>query len=526
MKPAVLAATTVLVAGGLAAQPAPQAYTLTMTSGGDTLAIEQVVRTSDRLSVDMLVREQGVRFHFDVDLTPDAVAKSITNRFYRDPAAPEPTQVISVHFDGDSARVSIRGDRTRDLAVAAQDGALPWVFPSNALIEQALLRSRALGHRVDTIPVFNVANGQVAEAVVEWAGDTTAEVRLAEAVLTASLGPDGLLEGIDFPSGRRRVTRESAFRPLPIEAIDYGAPPGAPYTAEEVTVETPEGISLTGTLTLPSRPRPGSPAVVTISGSGRTDRDLRLPGVGGYRGFRDIADTLTRAGIAVLRLDDRGVNGSDPGPTDATFVDEVADIRAALAHLRARPDIDRERLGLVGMSQGGIVATLVAEEEPDLAAVVLIATPAYVGHRALEAQRVASLNPAYVTSEEERRAALQGSRRADSARAARDPNLRFLMEYDPIPAARGLRSPVLVVQGETDRQVTPEQAGVLAHAIEEAGNRRVTLAMLPGVNHLLLDDSEGWPSGHRSLPSKRVSSGALGVLTDWLVSCLGREASR
>ena len=138
--------------------------------------------------------------------------------------------------------------------------------------------------------------------------------------------------------------------------VDYSAPPGAPYEAIAVTVPSPAGHTLAGTLTLPkgaSRAHPVA-AIVTITGSGPEDRDEALPGVDGYRPFRQFADSLGRRGIAVLRMDDRGYGESTGKHKGATSADFADDIRAGLAYLRTRPEIDAKRLGLLGHSEGGL----------------------------------------------------------------------------------------------------------------------------------------------------------------------------
>jgi len=127
---------------------------------------------------------------------------------------------------------------------------------------------------------------------------------------------------------------------------------------------------LSGTLTRPRGTGARVPVVVTITGSGPQDRDGRLAGINGYRPFRALADTLGRRGVAVLRFDERGVGGSTGTYAGATTQDFAADVRAALAWLRTRPDVDPRRLALLGHSEGGIVAPMVAATD-SVAAVVL-----------------------------------------------------------------------------------------------------------------------------------------------------------
>lgn len=515
----ILLGITTLLPSTAGAQAAPEAYSFYTIQDGDTLAVEQVIRTDEQVNVDMLVRQQGVRFMFTLELGPDATVRRVTNRFYRQPQDEEPTQVVSASFRGDSVDVEISGNRSMTRTVATLPGALPWIRPSHALLEQALLRSRSMSGSVDSIPFFNIANGETTTATVVWEGPDTATLRFAEATISADVREDGSLGELLFRGEGIRAIRKDALERLPMEEVDYGPPEGAPYRAEDVTVRTPAGLSLSGTLSLPYPANSKVPGVVTITGSGPQDRDERVPGVGGYRPFWEIADTLARIGIATLRLDDRGINDSDAGPAGATFVDLTEDVRAAVAYLRARVEIDGERIALVGHSQGGLIAPRIAAEDSTLAGIVLLAAPGYVGSKVLEAQRWADLNPRYV-QEHERAEAVERSRRADAGRAERNPNLRALMRYDPLPTARRLRVPVLILQGATDRQVTPEQADTLARAIRDSGNPDVTVRRFPAVNHLFLRDPGGWSSGYASLPEKGVSREVLGAIADWLADRL------
>ena len=201
--------TLVFTVAAAATQSAPSVYVLHMLEGQDTVSTERVTRSGDRVDVDMLVQQQGVRFVFTLELTGDAGLRRVTNRFFRQSSDAEPTQVVVVTFEGDSASVEISGNVSRTMRVAAPPGALPWIFPSNALIEQALLRSKALGGQT-AIPFFNVANGQSTTAELEWEEANTATVQFAEAVMTAELGGNGLLDAISFRAGGRRVERTAA----------------------------------------------------------------------------------------------------------------------------------------------------------------------------------------------------------------------------------------------------------------------------------------------------------------------------
>ena len=300
---------------------------------------------------------------------------------------------------------------------------------------------------------------------------------------------------------------------------DYGTSWGAPYTAEEVTVHTPAGLALIGTLTVPEEREGPVPAVVTITGSGAQDRDERMVSED-YRPFRQIADTLARRGIATLRLDDRGVNESDPGPPGATAADLADDVRAALAYLRERADIDGKRLGVIGHSAGGAIAPMVAATDSSLAAVVLLAGPAYTLGRINEFQVEAMIEGIATFSSEEQRDARRQAERARKERAQQDPWFRAALEYDPLPTARQVDAPVLILQGESDQQISSEQADTLAKAFREGGNNDVTVVKFPDTNHLFLADPDGWPGAYDELPSYDVRPAVLGALADWLAGRL------
>jgi len=293
----------------------------------------------------------------------------------------------------------------------------------------------------------------------------------------------------------------------------YAAPADANYSARDVSLETADGRTLAGTLTLPGHGQP-APAIVMVTGSGLQDRDEHIRGVGRfYRPFRQVADTLTRRGIATLRLDDPGVGGSDPFPPGATPFTYGDDIAAALAFLRGTPDIDPDRLGILGHSEGAVVAPYVAATDSLLRAVVLLAAPAYTLERINAFQRgkrfeLGGMTPAQAAAEVERTA------RGAELQAAGDPWRGAVWKYDPLPAARAIRAPVLLVHGESDTRVTADQSDTLAVAVREGGNPDVTVHIVPGVTHFMLRVPGGATSGGKA---DQVAPEVLGLIADWLV---------
>jgi dipeptidyl aminopeptidase/acylaminoacyl peptidase len=231
--------------------------------------------------------------------------------------------------------------------------------------------------------------------------------------------------------GRSATQRDTTSK------TDYSAPAGAPYTAENVTVPTPRGYTLAGTLTLPrgaSRSHP-APAIVTISGTGPQDRDEYL-GLVGYRPFRQIADSLGRRGIAVLRMDDRGVGQSGGTFKGTTHQEFAEDARAGLAYLRTRKEIDTTRLGLVGHSEGAIDAPIVAVQEPSLRALVLLAGDARPLRGAVQSQleNMARHNTKLTAAQQD--SALAAVPRVLDSIAKVDRYMAGMMSYDPSVTAR------------------------------------------------------------------------------------------
>jgi len=310
--------------------------------------------------------------------------------------------------------------------------------------------------------------------------------------------------------------------PAPTPKPDYSAPADAPYTAEDVLVTTPGGFTLAGTLTLPkgaSRSKPVG-AIVTVTGSGPEDRDENI-GLPGYRPFRQIADSLGRRGIAVLRMDDRGTGASGGTFKGATSADFAEDIRAGLAYLRTRPEIRADRLGVLGHSEGAIIAPMVADKEPKLRAIVLLAGIAEPGRSALYFQMKNGVEHNAKLTPAERDAQIAAINGKIDAMAAADPWMKFFFTYDPAATMRRVKTPVLILTGSRDQQAVPEQNPKIEAAFKEGGNKDVTARILPDLNHLFVHDTDGFPGNYAKLPAPvMVSSEVVEMVTDWLVKHL------
>jgi len=430
-------------------------------------------------------------------------------------------------FQGDSVILQIRTDTvSKEQRIGTKAGAMPFVNPSFLLIELALRRARILGGDSVELPLFSVSGGQTIPLPIRRLGADSVLILLGGVPVRLAVNGAGAILGGQIPSQGLTVAVSDRSDPRFFRAVkvDYSAPAGAPYTAVDVRVPTSAGHVLAGTLTIPagaSRAKP-VPAIVTITGSGAEERDESIGIVRDYRPFRQIADSLGRRGIAVLRMDDRGYGESGGKFMGATSQDFADDIRAGLQYLRTRPEIDGGRLGLVGHSEGGMIAPVVAVAEPSLKGIVLLAGPAFKGRPIIEyQQRYAIERDTTLNTPAKRDTAIAKAGRAlDSLMV--EPWMHFFLDYDPAVTARKVRVPVLILQGATDRQVTADQAPALERAFKEGGNRSVTMRVFPETNHLFLPDPDGSPAGYTKLPSSRVRPEVVGTLVDWLVRMLAK----
>ena len=244
-------------------------------------------------------------------------------------------------------------------------------------------------------------------------------------------------------------------------------------------------------------------------------------GIEGYRPFRQIADSLARRGIATLRMDDRETGASGGTFKGSTSADFGEDARAGLAYLRTRPEIRSDRLGVLGHSEGAVITPMVAEKEPKLRAIVLLAGVANPARSALHFQ-IKNLYDHDTSLTPEKRADLIAATpsRIDGMMAA-DPWMKFFLTYDPAATMRRVKTPVLILTGSNDQQAAPEQVPLMEAAFKAGGNKDVTARVLPGLNHLLVQDADGFPGNYSKLPPPvMVRADVVQIITDWLVKRL------
>ena len=306
--------------------------------------------------------------------------------------------------------------------------------------------------------------------------------------------------------------------PTPTPKPDYSAPADAPYVAEEVAVKTPAGHTLAGTLTLPKSASRSHPvgAIVTITGSGPQDRDENI-GLQGFRPFRQLADALGRRGIAVLRMDDRGTGASGGTFKGSTSADFAEDVRAGLAYLRTRPEVRADRLAVLGHSEGALIAPMVAEKETTLRAIVLLAGIAKPGRTALYFQLKNQIEHDTKLTPEMRDSKIAEIDKRIDAMMAADPWMKFFLTYEPATTMRRVKTPVLILTGSRDQQAVPAEVALQEAAFKEGGNKDITARVVPDVNHLFVQDTDGFPPNYSKLPPPvMMRADVVEMIVDWL----------
>lgn len=357
--------------------------------------------------------------------------------------------------------------------------------------------------------------------------------------------------GIPFPLTLRKTIKEVVHKPqTPIEPL--------PYISEEVTISdnSQNKVSLSGTLTLPDSTGI-FPAIILIAGSGPNDRDETIFG---HKPFYVISDYLTRNGFAVLRYDKRGVGKSTGDYSKATISDFVTDASNALEYLKSRKEIDSSKIGMLGHSEGGIIAPMVASKSSDVKFLVLLAAPGTKGieivldqnenslkHQGIEPE---TINRLQLTNREIFESLLVWSGSENDRTALRD-RLSYLWEQLPIliklklekePYLRaqfnamitpGYRSflatdpkdylslvscPVLAINGENDVQVPAlKNLEAIKHHIQKGGNYKVETKSYPLLNHLFQESITGQPDEYAKI-DQTISPQILSDITNWIKS--------
>lgn len=381
------------------------------------------------------------------------------------------------------------------------------------------------------------------------------EAKMIGLVYEGQLSSDGLKISGTFKQGPTEL-------PLNLER-DYiyiatkPQEPKKPYPYNEVEVSymnEEDGVKLAGTLTIPQGEGPFT-AVLLITGSGAQDRDESLLG---HKPFLILADYLTRQGIAVLRVDDRGIGGTNGDFLNSTSADFAKDVFAGVEFLKSRQDVDSSQIGLIGHSEGGLIAPMVAVRSEDVGFIVLMAGPGIPGDqisylqtelinrgsgvsedviqktRSQQEQMFKILNEAadnkvaaeklraYLSEAvqdltEEEREQIGDIDLYIDMQLMQVPWLRFFVSYDPVPTLRKVKCPVLAINGAKDVQVPPkENLQAIEAALKAGGNTDYTVIELPDLNHLFQTCETGLPTEYGSI-QETISPVALKTIGDWIL---------
>ena len=317
-----------------------------------------------------------------------------------------------------------------------------------------------------------------------------------------------------------------------------------PYREEEVTyANKAAGNTLAGTLTIPPGKGP-FPAVLLISGSGPNDRDET---VFGHKPFLVLSDYLTRKGIVVLRVDKRGVGKSTGDLAHATTADFATDAEAGVQYLKTRAEADPRRIGLIGHSEGGTVAPMLAAGDPGVRFIVLMAGPGVPGDqiiveqgRLIEEAAGATKEKAAQDADKQRELFALVEKEKDDAVLGKElreklagrvpdaqidvaiqqltsPWMRYTLTYDPATALRKVACPVLALNGEKDLQVSAAQnLPAIKKALEEGGNKQIEIDEMPGLNHLFQTAKTGSPTEYAQI-EETISPVALVKVASWIL---------
>lgn len=400
------------------------------------------------------------------------------------------------------------------------------------------------------------ARGIKAESVAFKDGKLTVAVKSIGVEFEGELSKDGSeIKGEWRQSGSNLALTLKRLEKEPTFARPQDPKRPYPYRDEEVAYENQKaGVKFGGTLTLPKGDGP-FPAALLITGSGPQDRDESLLG---HRPFLVLADHLTRKGIAVLRVDDRGVGKSTGSTTNSTTADFADDALAGIAYLKTRKEIDSKKIGLIGHSEGGLVAPLAASKSADVAFVVLMAGTGITGEEILYLQgrlinqankatdkaiaeqvRIQKLLFGIVKETKDNKEAIKRFEEAwekelakmtdkekedakkaplkKQLEAVTSPWFRYFLTYDPLPALRKTKCPALAICGEKDLQVPPkENLPAIEKALKEGGNKDVTIREFPGLNHLFQTCKTGALSEYAVI-EETFAPAVLEAISEWVL---------
>lgn len=371
------------------------------------------------------------------------------------------------------------------------------------------------------------------------------------------LGSDNIIVGT-FRQGGQSFPMNLSREKIEKEKLKRPQEPSKPYPyySEDITFENKlAGIKLAGTLTLPTK-EGEYPVVILISGSGPQNRDEELLG---HKPFLVLSDFLTKNGIAVLRYDDRGTALSTGDFNTATTADFATDVESAILYLKTRKEIIKNKIGLIGHSEGGLIAPMVASKSKDVAFIVLLAGTGIQGDQLLLLQKKLIEETAGLKDEDIQNGQSSNRKAFDivinsksleqiksdltlyykqklkenpniqkpegmndddfvklQVKQIANPWMQYFIKYNPSPNLEKVKCPVLAINGEKDLQVPPkENLNAIKKALAKGRNKNVTIKELPNLNHLFQECKTGSPDEYATI-EQTISPKALTEILSWI----------
>jgi pimeloyl-ACP methyl ester carboxylesterase len=357
--------------------------------------------------------------------------------------------------------------------------------------------------------------------------------------------------GMSFPMN---LSKEAIQKRVAIRPQEPKKP--YPYYSEDITFENKkDNITLAGTLSLPKK-EGTFPVVLLISGSGPQNRDEELLG---HKPFLVLSDYLTRNGIAVLRFDDRGTALSEGNFKSATSLDFASDVEAGIQYLKTRKEIKNNKIGLIGHSEGGMIAPIIASKSKDVDFIVLLAGTGVTGEEILLLQqeligRVSGISEKdLLRSKNTNKGAFEIVKKATSQEEMikeltfyfekiiketpetekpkevkeeeyvkmmvdelSNPWMQFFIKYNPAVSLNKVKCPVLAINGEKDLQVPAKiNLEAIKKALDKGKNKKSTVMELPNLNHLFQECKSGSPEEYATI-EETFSPKALEVVKNWI----------
>jgi pimeloyl-ACP methyl ester carboxylesterase len=382
---------------------------------------------------------------------------------------------------------------------------------------------------------------EIATAKIEYIGTLDKEYNIS-----GNFNQGG--QSIPLNLSREKIEKEVLKRPQePLKPYPY-------YTENVIFENKKDNITLSGTLSLPTK-EGNYPAVILITGSGPQNRDEELFG---HKPFLVLADELTKNGIAVLRFDDRGIGESKGNYNTSTTLDFASDVESAVNYLQTRKEINRKKIGLIGHSEGGLIAPMVAGRSKEIRFIVLLAGPGIPGGELMLLQkelleRNAGANEADIQkgqtinkgafdiiiksqgteqlkeelssyfkkilkdSPESKPSGMTEEIFVNSqVNQLSNPWMQYFIRYNPAIILKDVKCPVLALNGEKDLQVPPKiNLEAIKKGLVKGGNKNVTTIELAGLNHLFQECKTCLPDEYGKI-EQTFSPVALQEIKKWI----------